>query len=299
MKNIYVYAYTLKDASKKAARYKEQGYKIVGIEAEWGNSDLNDIFPEAELSLSHHGRFSNNQPPCTRWDLYGKYKEDTCFIFSHYDMDSILGCLILEGDIPDNGNFRDLTSHVGWIDVVGQHRAHEDYDNYRKWTKIIIDMNNLLNKLKKEKNYDFIEEFRNYISKSDILDDENELVNFTCEFEEKAYNSLDKNLSVINGLHVFISYSNFLHKYYIQYKDFVSISDINILYDSNRKRISIGAKDEEVAKRIFGESGVAGYLQSVFGDKAGGQINVGGSPKNKEVSFNDFLKIVKYIKQRI
>ena len=298
-KNIYKYAFDLNNAYEIAKNMHNKGYKIVGIEAEWGDKDLKDVFKDTDESLSHHGKFSSNSPPCMRWDLYGKYKNNTCFIFSHFDLDSVLGCLILEGRIPDNPDTRSLTEYIGWVDVVGQHRAHEDYENYKRWASFIINLNSFLNNLKKENknSYIIINEFAKYFNEklenNEIIQIENE------NLELEAYNALDKALSIKNKLHVFISYTSYLSKYCIEYGDYISISEVNIQYDSKRKRVSIGVRDEELAKKYFGEKGVVGILQKYFGEEAGGRLTVGGSPKNKEVSFTKFIKMVKEIKSRI
>ena len=301
-KNIYKYAYDLNDAREIAESMYDNGYKIVGIEAEWGDKDLKDAFNNTIESLSHHGKFSQNPPPCTRWDLYNKFKSDTCFIFSHFDLDSVLGCLILEGRIPDNYDTRSITEYVGWVDVVGQHRAHEDYENYKKWSSLIIDLNLFLKSLKKQnkKSYEIINEFAKYFNEQ--LKNTDKLLQIEKNnnaIELDAYNALDKALSVKNRLHVFVSYSNYLSKYCIEHDEYTSVSEVNIQYDSKRKRISIGARDEEIAKKYFGEKGVTGILQKYFGKEAGGRLTVGGSPKNKEISFNDFIKLVKEIKSRM
>jgi len=299
-KNIYKYAFDLNNAYEIAKDMYNKGYKIIGIEAEWGDKDLKDVFEDTDESLSHHGKFSSNPPPCMRWDLYGKYKNNTCFIFSHFDLDSVLGCLILEGRIPDNPDTRSITEHVGWVDVVGQHRAHEDYENYKKWSSFIIKLNSFLNNLKKEnkKSHIIINEFANYFNEKLENMDENILIE-NKNIELEAYNALDKALSIKNKLHVFISYTSYLSKYCIEYEDYISVSEINIQYDSKRKRVSIGVRDEELAKKYFGEKGVISILQKYFGEESGGRITVGGSPKNKEVSFTNFIKMIKEIKSRI
>jgi len=301
-KNNYKYAFNLDNAREIAESMSDKGYKIVGIEAEWGNKDLKDVFEDAVESLSHHGRFLQQSPPCTRWDLYGKYKNNTCFIFSHFDLDSVLGCLVLEGRIPDNFDTRAITEHVGWVDVVGQHRAHEDYENYKKWAPFIINLNSFLKSLKRQnkKSHEMINEFAEYFNEQLNNADKLELiVKNSKRIELEAYNALDKTFSIKNKLHVFISYSNYLSKYCIEHDDYISVSEINIQYDSKRKKVSVGVRDEELAKKYFGENGVISILQKYFGEEAGGRITVSGSPKNKEISFTDFIKLVKEIKSRI
>ena len=300
MKNIYKLAFTLEHANEYAKEFYNKKYKIVGIEAEWGDKDLKDIFPSANASLSHHGKFSGNPPPCTRWDLYGKYKNNTCFIFSHFDLDAIFGWLILEGRIPDNQDTRDLVEHIGWIDIMGQHRAHEDYENYIKWTPLILDLIKKLKKLKKSKAEISII-LQQMATKTIELLNRNEIgLNFNIDkYEENAYNALEKQLSIVNKMHVFMSYSSFLSKYYINHKDFTSVSDINIQYNSKKKRVSLGTRNEEIAKRYFGDEGVVNILKKYFGDESGGRLTVGGSPKNQEVSYTNFIKFVKEIKQKV
>lgn len=301
MKNVYKFAYNVKHAKEIATKYAKQGYKIVGIEAEWGDNDLASVYPEADLSLSHHGKFSDNAAPCTQWKYYNKYKTDVCFIFSHFDLDAVFGWLVLEGRIPENKDTHDLTDHIGWVDVVGPHRAHEDQENYAKWSPLILTLNTEFKNIKKNNKHNTL----------NILELSTEIVNKLLnkpvshynfdflEFEKNAYNALEKTLSIKNKLHIYMSFSNFLSKYYISHKDYYSISDINIQYNIKKKRVSIGVRNEELAKKYFGEEGIVDFLQKYFGNKSGGRLTVGGSPKNQEIMYDDFLKIVDEIKKRI
>ena len=301
MKNIYKFAYDVKHATEIATRYKSQGYTIVGIEAEWGDEDLKTAYPDTDLSLSHHGKFSNNAPPCTQWQYHGRYNNNTCFIFSHFDLDAVFGWLVLEGRIPDNPDTRSLTDYIGWVDVVGPHRAHEDQENHSKWSPLILTLTakfKIIKKMNKYNSEKILEEMSDAVS--ELLDKPVSYYNFNyIEYEKSAYNALEKTLSIKNKLHIFMSYSNFLSKYYISHKDYYSISDINVQYNIKKKRVSIGARTEELAKQYFGEQGVVGFLQNYFGDKSGGRLTVGGSPKNQEISYDNFLKIVNDIKKRI
>jgi len=301
VKNNYIYAFSPEDAAEKAKTAANLKMHIIGIEAEWGDTDLKDLFPSVDESLSHHGKFSDLPPPCTRWDLYGKYKNNTTFIFSHFDLDSIFGCWILEGRIDDCKDMRDLTDHVAWCDVNGGHRAHEDYDNYVKWNSLLANMNSYLKKLKKEKKEseqiinEMFSHFKNIYDTCDLTKNHKnyEYIN------REAYNALDKTYSIPNKLHVFMSYTNYLNRYFIEYRDFVSISEVNIFYDTKKKRVSIATYNEEIAKKYFGEKGVIKLLQKYFGKESGGRVTVGGSPKNQEISFTNFIKFVREVKKII
>ena len=299
--NKYRYAYSARDAANIAQKALESGYRVVGVEAEWGNTTLKDVFENVSACLSHHGENADALPPSQRWDLYNNFCENTCFIFSHFDLDSIFGCWILEGRIPDNCETREITEHIAWCDIRGSHRAHEDYENYITWGALISELNSMLNllKRKKKRDHEIINELYKYFDSLLKRKNHTDKTKDYLKFNELAYNAMDKTLSVPNKLHVFMSYANFLDRYFIEYNDFISISEINIQYDTKKKRVSIGTRTDEIAKKYFGEKGVIEILQKYFGSEAGGRPSVGGSPKNQEISFTSFIKFVREIKKII
>jgi hypothetical protein len=298
-----MYAFDIKHAAKLVSQYKEHYDNIVGIEAEWGDYCLSSIDNDV-YDIGHHGINKHNQPPSARWDLYKKFNKNTLFIFSHFDLDSVFGCWILEGSIENNDFNKQVSQLIAWIDQHGSHRVAELGELYYRFNPILKLLSEKLSQMKKNK-YDaarIINELRDYYhfiienGPENIGDKE-----FNNISQEDACNALDKKLSIQNELHVFISYKNYLNMYQIECSEYNyhSLSKVNIMYNNNLKRISIGVFDESIAERLFGPEGVDGYLKEFLGPLAGGRKTVGGSPKNMKVEYNKFIKIVRDVKKRL
>ncbi len=274
-----------------------EGYQFVGIETEFGDKEL-----ICDINLSHHGSRSHLTPPSGRWDLYGQYKYDTMFLFSHLDMDSLLGLWILEGKIEDNDTFRKISDMIMYIDMHGGHRFNDKFLEDKFAAKLnyfnIIIKNNYKLFSRKLKTFEEIldiiyKEFINLI-KYNIVPDH---IFETVHTDQSAYNSLDKKLSIPNLLHVYISNKSFVKKYAVNHEKYNSTSKFNIQYIPRSKKISFSAWDEDIAKQYFGEKGVLGPLVDFFGEDSGGRITIGGSPKHKQTDYNTFLKFLVYVKE--
>ena len=288
-------------------RYNKRGYKIVGIEAEYGDRDITDI-ANSELvnaSLAHHGPRHKNLPPCLRWDLYGQYDSDTFFIFSHFDTDAILGLMILEGVLPDNLQTRQLTELAGFVDIHGPHKAHEHRYNeeHGKTVQVVnfliseFNMNVKTKRLRKLNFSDIIEDLKNDILEvmvDNAMRDEIYHI-YTRNIQDKICSAYEKNLSQDGLLHVFTSSVSMMRNYSIECNGINSHANIVTQYNNKFKNISIAVYDKKQAIDIFGKNGVISILQSFFGNDAGGRTTIGGSPRNKEYTYNDFRKWVEYL----
>lgn len=299
MENKFFLANSLNLAVAKAKDGLKDGYKVVGIEAEYGDKDISDVVPGI-VSLSHHGNKSDNLPPCERWDLRGQFKEDTLFIFSHLDADSVLGWMICEGTLEDTSENRTITNIIGYIDVNGPHKSHEhpEYHNFRdKIVSIILAIAEFRRDISNENFGEIMSKIRDEILK--ILSGDQKVISTYIskaqQDDEEAFNALDRNLSIRDKLHVFIAHKGFGYKYVIEHPDWMSSAICTIQYNTKFNSVTLACADERVAKEIFGEEGVIKPLKEFFGEESGGRVAIGGSPRNKKIEYDDFLKFRDYI----
>ena len=299
MENKYFLANSLNLAVAKAREGIKGGYKVVGIEAEYGDKDISDVI-SGVISLSHHGNKSDNLPPCERWDLRGQFKDNTLFIFSHLDADSVLGWMICEGTLNDTPDNRTITNIIGYIDVNGPHKAHE-HPQYHQYRDVIVSIILSIAEHRRDVSNDNFTEVLRQV-RDEILKilrgDRKIIVKYvekSKQDDEEAFNALDKNLSIKDKLHVFIAHKGFGYKYVIEHPQWISSADCTLQYNTKFNAVTLACADELTATRLFGDEGVIGPLKEFFGEGSGGRIAIGGSPRDKKIEYDDFLKFRDYI----
>jgi len=319
MDNVCILALDINAAFNAALEYKEKGYKIVGIEAEWGDYDIKDVIIVHD-SLAHHGPRSNNKAPCVRWDVHGKYKSDTCFIFSHIDMDSFIGLMVCEGDLDkDNYDIDMCTQLISDIDRFGFHSLTTKPYTSEKYKGMVKDIHTIITtmvgkhrfmtSLSSEKPYTIIDKEIIFKTKENIL---NILENSNKEDKDVGaqyiqhetsitiINALEKNMSIENMLHVYISDNMSLaKKYAINNPVYSSISEINLLYAPTKKKVTVACRDKEVIEKFFDNEPMSSYIKRFLGEEAGGSDLICGGPRNQEILYDQFLRLVLDVRDRI
>ena len=289
-------AYIFKEYEDAKKRLESLSGNIVAIEAEWGSKEIKGC-----ITLNHHGVNQDNYAPSIIYKSQDyKIVENPIFIFSHLDLDSIIGAMWIKGDLDINNETHKIISKmVAKADVYGPHTITPSFedDNFKKWITLgwLINRNNLVLKeditgLLKE----LITVIKNIIDCNNI--DTNPLYIESFEWftklRNKAKDYIDFKTKYLTG---FISSKFMLSNYNLtgMLKPFL------IQYHTKNKRISVSAINEEVAKYVFGDRGLEGFMQQHFGEKAGGKISIAGTPKNEPVSLKKYNKFKKIFRNTI
>ena len=268
----------------------------VAIEAEWGDMEI-----KGNLTLNHHGANQNNYAPSVIFKSK-EYKKvsNPIFIFSHLDLDSIIGAMWINGDLDINNETHKVISEmVAKADVYGPHTIVSSFkdDNFKRWITLgwLINRNNLI---LEEDITGLVKELslaiKNIINSNNI--DTNplyiEAYEWFTKLRNKAKEYIDFKTKYITG---FISSKFMLANYNLTgiLKPFL------IQYHTKNKRISVSAINEKVAKYVFGDRGLEGFMQEHFGEKAGGKISIAGTPKNEPISLKDYNRFKKIFRNAI
>ena len=305
MENKYALCNTLEAACNTAKRWKSNNYRVVAVEAEYGDKDVTDECPQyVDESLAHHGPRHENPAPCERWDLYGTYKESAIFVLSHVDADALLGVAICQGSIPDTEENRKLSELAAWVDKNGPHRGPE----HPLWSEQhlrLLTLNwqiSVFNKKIKSRELNFTAEFKKLLGEGlRLMDDpqtQQEALESYQRQQENVYDALEKHVTIKDKLHVFNSASSMTRNYYVEARDFVSHADVIVQYNQTFKSITLAVYDEETAERYFGPGGVITPLVEFFGEGAGGRKAIGGSPRGVEYKYSDMLNFVRHIRKK-
>ena len=266
------------------------------VECEYGDNTLNEEFDGVELAFFHHGKYSDEKPPCLRWDVVQTLKKPfDNFLISHVDLDTIFGIMWASKILRPSDVAKRVAELVAIQDLNGFHYVEakvlhtvSEPIKYR-----FLGIGYLLSRFKFEDNNELCIDYSKNIHKlilkiKDIIidginDDLKKVIdNWLIEKELEA-KKLVKN------------YKNNLFTYFVKNGSINPLSayklpmhtehsKVNIVYSSETGIVSIACFDEETAKDLFGENGVITPLQKYFGDSAGGRLAVGGSPREKFIT---------------
>lgn len=266
--------------------------KVVTIECEWGDEEV-----KGDLALHHHGKNQDNEPPSVfyRWENYQVIK-DPVIIFSHLDADAFFGAMWVTGELdPNNSIHTGVSELVALADKKGPHFINPDFksDVFKKWITIglIINRNNAYAK------GDFTNLLKElFVLVRDVLDTKNinrhpyylEAKEWYLKIRKNAEKYLQKHYPFVLS---FVSTKFMLSNYTLLDEP----RPVIVQYNPFLKKLSISVASDEIAKKLFGEDGVVGYLQSKFGKEAGGRVSIGGSPIGV-ASFKDYNKIKKELR---
>lgn len=287
-----------------ALRESKKLKEVVAVETEYGDNYFG-VKDGAAVELLHHGKFNDGFPASISFYKQGIKKRFDNFIVSHIDADTILGIMWAAGFLKPTKLVLQLCELIGEVDIKGFHWFMEfKYNNISKilqekflaigsiissWKfpekndmeNISRDVHKIILKIKDIILFDvpveIIQRNQNFIEKKEII----------------KSTSIIKELS-IPGIMVVYKGDTFL-------LDGYSVNDINndivIHYNTGSNTINISCKNEEVAEKYFGKTGVIKPLQTFFGEEAGGRTTVGGSPRDKKLQIEYLEAFVSFIRR--
>lgn len=284
----------------KLAEFK----RTATVEAEFGDV----VVAGTCATFAHHsGIYQDNQAPCVMWrekhgGIFTKNAVDAIGI-SHFDLDTLGGIMIQSGiDVfSASSTFWDIAA---MIDTSGPHRIDEfvsrhgnigrkiknQFDAFWAWSEnnrlfpprdgSIMDctkfFHNAFAAINKILKYDFqlIDDGRKWANKKENLN-----INSFC-FED-----------VFGGVSIIVRRSDSFvnHLYNLPDYNQVNIKQAVIAFNEKFKSITLSFEREGIGNACE-------IMQATFGLEAGGHAGIAGSPRGKEMSFDDIYKVLEHIK---
>ncbi len=249
------------------------------VEAEYGDK----VIEGRRVTLAHHApQYVHCPVPCcTKTEVL---EEDSMIVISHIDLDTVGGCLSLMGDKPENIEFWE---GAGFIDCNGIHHIHELNEKVQEQLNAYYAWNTANRPERFTEVRDVTEEIVQHgaiirkILEGDakLLENGRQWVKTETQKTQNCLVSESETLRVFRiPDNTFCAASYYSPKYQKTVKATLS-------YNLVKKSITIAFEDggrEHSAKEI---------VQKLWGEEAGGHRGIAGSPRNKEMTEEDFEKV--------
>lgn len=265
----------------------------ITIEAEYGTECVEGKL----LTLAHHGDRSNNPAPC---DTDIEPFDGGKIVVSHLDIDTIGGIMAVTGDKFDDPEF---WKGAAYIDVQGPHHMYELSNEVQDKLNAIYAWNaeqprgeriteptSVIDKVKD--NYHFFEKVldKNHPEHGEVIEKgrsyESTLIKAIedrCVFENEYLRAFKT-----DGLFCASSY------YSEQQKEVILCT---VTYNEKFKSITVAFADG--GRENGGEHSAKEIVQHLWGPEAGGRDGIGGSPRDREMTENDFKDAINYCLDKI
>lgn len=280
MKNIKILlAPTLDIATKVSAE--------ATVEAEYGNT----VVKGSLVTLAHHAEEYKGQPaPCNTPNV-PVLEDGSTILISHIDLDTIGGIMKLTGDYTDDPTF---WSGAEFIDLNGQHHVNElptkailHLQAYWAWVAVegraprYIELTDVT---------DFVQKHIETIVQ--ICDGDPGLITNGQTWALKKAKAQEGCLyEESNTYRAFIT-DDFSKQCPTAYYSFSleKVIPVTITLNTTTKAITIGCCDNSL--------NACKCAQELWGKEAGGHAGVAGSPRGKEMTKDDLLSVIDFIKSR-
>jgi hypothetical protein len=290
---------------KNAVKVVSDGNEWVAIETEYGQRTLDDSVPGVVLSLNHHGELQEELPPAMVYQTLDKPVRYDNFIISHIDLDTLFGILWTAGWLKKTKVTKKLSDIIGAADNLGFHRIDSiiqgvDKDIVDKYYAIGYLLRSWVIHDKGHNVKDVSKELHKLLLriKDVIMDGPPPELTFLVEEWFSKKNDLAQKylLSVFNlcdkdRLFIFRAPYTLVNAYRINNLK----AKIIIHYNEQSKSITLSCYDEETAIKYFGKEGVLKPLRQFFGDKAGGKITIGGTPRDQQFQPEMIMAFFKFL----
>lgn len=285
MKNKIILVRKVEEAQALAQVFQQSNQMFATVEAEYG-----DICVEGNWqTLAHHTeQYRNNPAPCIRKDVMPL--ENGIILISHLDLDTLGGIMLLEGMGEMTDSFWESEALIDTQGVLAEpHLSDRDrflMRAYWAWEtnlvdqKYLADHQNLI--LDVTDSVELRISFIQMMLERDHTDEERNLLNHYYESFQRDLNSfLSTCVYEDERLRVFISQEN--QHYLSHYRDHCLVETCVTL---NQKKGTLTISD--ISKNLDCKT----FMQEVFGENAGGQFRVAGSPRDEVMGIPDLTRLL-------
>ena len=254
------------------------------VEAEYGDK----VIEGRKITLAHHvEKYANMPAPCCREEDI--LEEDSVIVISHIDLDTVGGCLMLTGRKPDNKEFWEA---AGFIDCHGIHHIQELPGTVQMQLNAVYAWEKEHRLERSEKIQDvtaFIAEYGHVIE--EILKGNKDYIQRGSIWAAEEERKTEACLICENGeLRIFeIPDQTFCSAAYYSPK-YHKPARATLAYSKPKKSITVAFED---GGKIFSAKEI---VQELWGELAGGHPGIAGSPRNMEMTKEDWLKVQEKMK---
>jgi hypothetical protein len=266
--------------------------KWVAIETEYGDEVIDDSLDSVALSLNHHGDLQHLEAPALIYKDLPQKRFDN-FIISHIDLDVLFGILWTAGWLKETTTTQILSELVAIADTEGfhvvkalmpelkPHIIHRYYAiGYLVNSWVINDDGNKLADVSREV-HKLLLRIKDIILNGATAEQIKLYQDWFQEQEKAAKEHLLEIKTLCSGKNMFVFQAPFslTTAYNIGDMD----ADIIVQYNEQSKSISLSCFNRDIAFDYFGKDGVLSPLKSFFGDKSGGKMTIGGTPRDQNI----------------
>ncbi len=255
------------------------------VEAEYGEK----VIEGKQVTLAHHApQYAHCPAPCC--SVVQQLQEDAVIVISHIDLDTVGGCLALMGKKPDNKEFWE---GAGFIDCNGTHHIYELEESVQEQLNAYYAWNaeNRLERFTEIR--DVTEQVLQHgkVVRKIVEGDENLLGNgrqwVRAEGEKTERCLIFEN----ERLRVFeIPDNTFCAAAYYSPK-YQKTALATVSYNLVKKSITIAFED---GGKVHSAREI---VRELWGEEAGGHRGIAGSPRNQEMTEEDFKKAQEKMKK--
>jgi len=260
------------------------------VEAEYGD----EVVGGTVVTMAHHGPRTGNMAPSEHcWDH--KFANVEIVGLSHFDLDTLGGCMVLMGCFPDDRRFEKFWAAAVYVDLHGPHMLKEFLLNCGSPCVVREDLSDLFNTFWawSEKNRLFpprngsVEEVTEFVEKAvgvllRILHGDETLLQKGREWKEEKENLNHASFVKVEGGVILRQSSEFVNHLYDTPDGVVSRAVVG--FNSERKSITVSFADGDNCPSAVS------IVQSLWGTEAGGHGGIAGSPRAQEMEQEDALR---------
>lgn len=290
MKNRVLLVKNLMTAKRLINEFENKNIPTATVEVEYGD----ECVEGSHATLAHHvPQYIHLPAPCVRDEI--PQMNNGVILISHLDLDTLGGIQILEGCkikhqtfwnsefLIDTKGYRGhklipeddstiMKSYWGW-----ELKQELDFEKLTMFEQDFLDVTKLI-----EKRIEHI----NLLLKSPI--DSNLIQLGLLEFKKRFQLFMNGMIFENDTIRIFITEEP---QHYLSHENGLQTVRTCITLNQTRGNIIISDITENLnCKEV---------MQSVFGEKAGGQYRVAGTPRNEKMNKNDIFTLCEYLKSRL
>ena len=267
---------------------KSIDYPEASVEAEYGEECVRGRM----VTLAHHTReYQGNPAPCN--SAVDILPDGSAILISHIDLDTLGGIFALTGRKRENREFWEAAE---FIDLNGSHHIHElpgviqeKLNAFYAFETMMREQARLSGRYPFKTLTDVTEDVESrWIAIDAILDlshpEHDEMIRRGVEWNRKITKKVESKLVCeVCGIREFITDGVFCSaSYYSPRQGRIMPATISYNTVSNAITVSFADQGEKINARDF--------VQTEWGDKAGGHAGIAGSPRGKKMDITDFYQ---------
>lgn len=290
MKNCVLLATTYQDATEVLNWCEKKGIQTATVEAEYGEECAEGTY----ATLAHHTtEHKMNPAPCVRDEI--KPFKDGVIVVSHIDLDTLGGISILEGMKLEHPSFWNSESIIDTKGYIGVKEIPEDDELVMKAflglekTKVVSFSQEKIG-IENERVFDVTErvyellEVLHYLLSLDK--DSNYRKYGLMKFNQYLKNLTIKSLYQDKDVRIFKTQQP---QHYLIHKEDEIEYRTCITLNERTGAIILSDISESLDCKVV--------MQEVFGEKAGGQFRVAGTPRHKRYTLRDVKKLCRHLNE--